>query len=118
MPNKCECAAPWYPDKVTAEEVTSTPGKQPKEYGTFKSNLPCHIISTGGDETFRGKQIEPHITHVVEMPWVTGITATMRLNVVGGIHKSSILNIEYVNKQQKKGTPPRLEIRCRELAAT
>lgn len=115
---KCECVNPIFMDRADVEQVTSPVGNPELTYETFKTNIPGRLISIGGDETFRGKQLEAKISHVYECRYVPGVVATMRLRMTAGIFKGRVLNIDFANIVRKPGTVPMYELRCVELAAT
>lgn len=117
MPNKC-CVQTFYPDRVNIEQDSSSAGSQTTDYSgpEFKKGIPGRIITTSGDETFRGRQLEAHVSHVFECRWFNGVNPRMRLKVIGGIYKDRILNIVSVHPVQQPGKIPTQMIYCRELA--
>lgn len=117
MPKTC-CNNVVLHDRADIQQDSRTgDNPQPVYTGTpFKTGVPCNIITTSGDETFRGRQLEATVSHVVEMRWFPGITPTMRLSVTGGIYKDRILNIKAVKPVRKDSAPPMQWLYCEELA--
>ena len=77
-------------------------------------NWPCDIQAVGGDESYRGRQLEAKVDYVVECRMVDAVTSQMRLSVTGGIHKGKTLNIDHIRDfNDRKGR--RLELYCTEL---
>lgn len=77
---------------------------------------PCRIIATGGDETFRGRQLESHVDYVLEGWHTAGIKPSMRCEVTDGIPLGAVLNIEWVKHiPQTDGRPAQTWLYCREL---
>lgn len=120
MPRACDCSAPVFPDRATIQQKSEAAGNPIEDFsGTpFKSGMPCNITTVTGEETYRGRQLEAHISHVVEMRWFDGVLPTMRLSVTGGIYKDRVLNIRYVKPVRKPGKMPMQWLYCEELAAT
>lgn len=83
----------------------------------LRSHWPCKIQPTGGDETYRGRQLEAHIDYVVVGRFVYGVTAKMRLYVTSGRHKDKTLNIETTHEKWDRENNPMLELYCTELAS-
>lgn len=117
MPKTC-CKTKWYPDRANIEQDTSPDGSPVEDFsGTpFKAGIPGRVIDTGGDETFRGREIEPTISSVFECRYFPGVRPTMRLKIVTGVHKNRILNIKYVKIIQEQGSIPEQWFYCEEIA--
>ncbi len=116
---KC-CDSTWYPDRVDIEQDTSREDLPREDFsGTpFKSGVPGRIIDTSGDETFRGRTIEPTISQVYECRYFPGVLPTMRLKVTAGIYKDRVLNVKFVKIIRKQGSLPKQWLYCEEKAAT
>lgn len=115
MPKTC-CVSTYFPDKADIQLDSSADGN-PKEDFTgapFKRAIPGRLISTSGDETYRGRQLEAHISYVYECRYVAGVLPNMRLKMVGGIFADLLLNIAYVKVVREQGKIPRLWLYCRE----
>ena len=98
----------------TSNDDTPTPDFS----GTpFKANWPCAIQPVGGDESYRGRQLEAHVDYVVSGRYVSGVTSMMRLSVQKGLYDGKTLNIEQVRETQDKSGKPYLELYCTELAS-
>jgi len=119
MPDKY-CQQTHFPDRCDIQQDIRADGDNQENFSgpPFKTNIPGLIISTGGDEEFRGRKIEPTITHVFQCRYFPGVVSTMRLKITNGIYKDRILNIEFANIIRKTGAAPMYELRCKELAAT
>lgn len=84
----------------------------------FLQDWPCRIISTGGDETFRGRQLEAHVDYVLEGWYTAGIKPTMRCVVTSGIPMGAALNIDVVKHiPQTDGKPAQTWLYCTELVS-
>ena len=114
MPKKCECVNPRYFDKASLQSDTSADGAELESF-TNTATMPCNIVTVGGVETYKGRQLKPTISHVVETPYRTGVVATQRLVPTVGIYKGRTLNIESVRPMRTDGQRPVLELYCKEL---
>lgn len=115
MPNQC-CYNPAFNDRVNIEDDVATGDNNAEVFGDSVTGIPCTIVTVSGDETYRGRQLEPHISHVVEMRFRSGISAAMRLVAAGGIYNGRTLNIVSV-RPVRRSNVPYLELYCRELAS-
>jgi head-tail adaptor len=99
------------------QDSSNTDDPTPTWTGTpVIKNYPCNIQAVGGDETYRGRQLETHVDYVVEGRFFDGITSKMRWYVTAGFHKGKTLNINHVREfRDHKGR--RLEMYCTELEA-
>ena len=107
-----------YRERITIQKDNSAAGDADPDYtgSTFASSVPADIISTRGDEKFRGRQLEAHVDYVVQMHHRTGILPDMRVKVTTGVYKDSLLNVEYVKTiPYRKGRPPETWLLCTEL---
>jgi head-tail adaptor len=82
----------------------------------FVRNWPCSVQPIGGDESYRGRQLEAHVDYVVEGRWVDGVKAEMRLYVASGFHRGKTLNIDNAREFKDRGGR-RLELYCTELVS-
>lgn len=114
MPN-CVCLNPTFPDRVNIQADGATDDNPAQAFATSVASVPCKVVTVSGDETYRGRQLEGHLTHVVEMRFRSGLLPDMRLVVAGGIYNGSTLNIQSVRPVRKPGSMPLLELYCREL---
>lgn len=104
-------------DMVSIELDTSAAGDaQPLYETTLYAKVPCNIATISGDETWRGRQLEAHVSHVVTMHDFPGITPKCRLNVIGGYTAGQRLNVMYVRPKNFDGRIQYQEVYCRELA--
>ena len=102
-----------YRDTVTIQSMTATGGDVVPAYGSdFMIGVPCKIFTRGGDETYKGRVLESHLTHVVEMQWLDGIEPNMRLLVTGGIHAGKYFNVQYVRPLEGNGRARKAELQC------
>ena len=68
-----------YRDRIHIYNETSAAGSDDPAYSTtLWRNLPCSITAVAGGETYRGRQLEATVTHVIEMRYYEGILPTMR----------------------------------------
>ena len=112
---KCVCANPRYFDKASLQSDTSADGAELESFTVAVGSMPCNIVTVGGVETYKGRQLKPTISHVVETPYRTGVVATQRVIPSVGIYKDRILNIESVRPMRTDGQRPVLELYCKEL---
>lgn len=116
MPKQC-CEQLWFPDRADIQQDSSADGEDEDFSGEpFKKNVPGKLIDTAGDETFRGRQIEAHITSVYECRYFPGVVPTMRLKMTAGIFKGRIVNIQYVKVIREPGKLPKQWLYCKEKA--
>lgn len=107
-------------DMVNVQQDSSAAGNPVEDFsGTaLYESVPCDIRVISGDETYRGRQLEAHISAVVEMQYLENITPKMRLSVTGGIMNGRTLNIVEVRPVDlDRGRAPKLELYCRELTS-
>ena len=116
MPKTACCTTLYFPDRATIQQDSSTDSNPLEDFsGTaYKTLIPGRLVSVQGDETYRGRQIEPHIGYVFECRYIAGVLPTMRLLMVGGIHGGRLLNIEYVKVVREAGKIPLQFLYCRE----
>lgn len=107
-----------YRDLVDIQQDSSADGEAENFTGKpLLENVPCEIRTVSGDESFRGRQIEAHLTHVVEMHDYPGVVSTMRL-VDRGRMAGRIMNIRHVRQLDVDafGRRKMLQLYCEELA--
>lgn len=105
-------------DMVDIEQPSEADGNPIPDFsGSDKYRaVPCDITLVSGSESFRGRGIEPGVSHIVELQHLPDVTPAMRLRVTGGIHKGRILNIAVVrNVDVDRGRVPKLTLDCREV---
>lgn len=109
-----------YRDLVHVQQDNSTPDNPDQDFsGTpLYRNVPCQIIAVSGGEIFRGRQLESHVSFIVDMHYLPGILPEMRLLVVGGIHKDKVLNISAAKPIDYRGGPPKWELECTDRVGT
>lgn len=119
MPSQKCCQPTYFPDRADIQQDSKAAGAALPDYTgpEFKLGIPGSLVTVSGDETYRGRQLEAHLTHVYECRWFNGVTATMRLKMTTGIYKDRILNIRAVKPVRKQGTPPMQWLYCEEEAA-
>lgn len=61
------------------QQDTSDIGSDDNSFTDFLRNYPCNIEPVGGQESYRGKQLEATVTHVITGRRVQGAQPTMRL---------------------------------------
>ena len=106
-------------DRVDIQRDSSAAGSAVPDYsGTvWRASVPCKITSISGSETWRGRQLEGHRSHVVEMHYFEGVNDTMRLVVKSGMYRDCVLNVANVRPLERDGGKVRLlELYCVELA--
>ena len=108
-----------YRDLVTIQRDSAADGVAVPDFsGTpLMEAVPCKVTSIGGNETYRGRTLEPHIKYVVELQYIPHVTPTMRVRVTEGIHVGRYLNIEYISTLDGGGRSRKLELHCQELVS-
>jgi len=102
-----------YRDTVTIQTQDAADGTAVPSFGTnFMTGVPCQVNSRGGNETYRGRMLEAHLTHIVEMNYLDGVLPSMRLYVTGGVHAGRYLNIAYAQPVEGNGRCRKLELQC------
>lgn len=103
-----------YRDMVTIQQDSSLGGAPVPDYSgsALMAAVPCSVTARGGNEAYRGRMLEAHVTHIVECQYIEGVTPTMRLYVTGGIHSGKYLNVEYANVFEGGGRARKLELHC------
>ena len=101
-----------YRDRVRVEYRAEEHGEEDPEWTTLAKyeSVPCNIVGAGGGETNRGRQVEEHIRHEVEMRLRTAITEDMRLVVLTGYRKDRTLEIASINVIDRRATGNRPEM--------
>lgn len=106
-----------YRDLITIEREVSADGEPVPDYsgGDLYTSVPCDIVTTGGDETYRGRQLEAHLSHVITMQYLPNITPRMRVTITGGTLAGRTIHIAYVRPiDVQNGMSRKLELYCRE----
>jgi head-tail adaptor len=68
-----------YRDRIHIYAETSADGSDDPAFATtLWRDLPCSITAVSGGETYRGRQLEATVTHVIEMRYYGGILPSMR----------------------------------------
>lgn len=105
-----------YRDRVRIEYRTDAASAESPTWATLArgSAVPCSIEAAAGGESMRGRQVEAHITAIVEMRKRTDLTPAMRLVVLTGPNKNKIFNLASVVILDRRGTgnPPRTVCHC------
>ncbi len=104
-------------DRCDIERDGSADGDPLPDYTSYAarySNVPCDITTVSGSETFRGRQIEAGLSHVVEMQYLPDVTSTMRISVTGGTLSGRTLHIAAVVPLDFNGRSRKLQLLCRE----
>jgi len=104
-----------YRDLVDIQQDSRT-GDNPQPVYTgepFVKDVPGDLTIVSGGETFRGRQLQPHIVAVFECHYLEGVVPTMRLNVTGGISTGKVLNIDSVRPVDYDGRTPKLMLDCK-----
>jgi hypothetical protein len=102
-----------YRDTVTIQTMDAADGTATPSYSTtFMEDVPCSIFVRGGDETYKGRILEGHLTHVVEMQWLDGLLPSMRLYVTSGVNAGKYLNIAYIRPLEGGGRARKAELQC------
>lgn len=116
MPKTACCKQVFFPDRANIQQDSSADGNPKEDFSgeNFKTRIPGRLISTSGDETFRGRQLEAHVAYVFECRYVAGVLPNMRLVMAGGLFDGLILNIAYVKVVREPGQIPMLWLYCRE----
>jgi len=110
-----------YRERVRIEQDNSAAGDPDPDYtGTpLAADVPCKIISVSGEETFRGRQLDPSVNYVVEMWQMDGVTPDMRVAVTsGGVYVGNTLDIRWVKQiPYSNGKPAQTWLYCTELVS-
>lgn len=103
-----------YRDTVTIQQDSRTDNAPTPDYSgsSFLTGYPCMVTARGGNESYRGRVLEPHIDYIVEGQWLDGVLPSMRLLVTGGIHTGRYLNIAYAIPIEGGGRARKLEMQC------
>ena len=107
-----------YRERITIQQDNSNAGDPDPDYtgAAFAKSVPARVISTHGEETFRGRQLDPSVKYVVEMHHKSGVTASMRLQIDTGVYSGNLLNIGWVKTvPYSRGRPPQTWLYCTEL---
>lgn len=104
-------------DRCNIQADGSTDSNPVPDYTTLApsyENVPCDVTTVSGSETFRGRQLEAGLSHVVELQYLPDIVPTMRLVVTGGTLSGRTLNIAAVVPLDFNGRKRKLQLMCRE----
>lgn len=110
-----------YRDRVSIRRDTANAGDELPTYTEVFRGVPCNIIHTSGDESFRGRQMEGRTDYVVEVPFDMALSGDLVPSSVLMVEDSSgfvggeILNIAHVQIKRKPGMPHEFWVYCREL---
>jgi hypothetical protein len=108
-----------YRDTATIQQDSAADGVAVPDFSgsPLIEDLPCKITSIGGNETYRGRSLEPHIKYVVECQYIQSVSPTMRLYVQSGVWTGRYLNIEYTAVLEGGGRARKLELYCSETVS-
>lgn len=104
-------------DRCDIQSDGSTDSNPVPDYTTYAplyESVPCDITTVSGSETFRGRQLEAGMSHVVEMQYLPEINSTMRVSVTGGLLSGRTLHIASVVPVDFDGRARKLQLMCRE----
>lgn len=107
-------------DMVDIEKDVSADGTPIPDYSgaDLWKSVPCDIVPTGGDETYKGRQLEARTAYVVTLQYIDGVLPNMRLRVTGGLYAGRLLNIANVRPiDVARGQTRKLELYCDEVVA-
>lgn len=96
-------------DPNTTQSASGYPVESPREIGGGDV-LPAWVYGVGGSEMLRDQQIEPHITHVVELRYLPGVKQTH--HVKWGTRRLNIEKLVDVDGRSRK-----LMLYCTELGS-
>lgn len=105
-------------ERVEIQQDSSAAGASAPDYsGTPKyRSVPCSITAISGQETWRGRQLEAHRSHVIECHFINDIRPTMRAKVLSGMYRGAYLNIDNVRPREREpGKLRTLELLCTEI---
>ena len=107
-------------DFVRVERDNSAAGAETPQWESMIPELPCLITDLGGAETYRGRQVEATVTHVVRTSFneeFGRLTATLRLVVLEDSYGTGprMLNVESVRIVRAVGKDHFTELYCRSL---
>lgn len=105
-------------ERVQIQQDSSAAGSPTPDYsGTPKyASVPCKITSLSGSESWRGRQLEAHRSHAIEMHYIEGVKPTMRARVMTGVYRGAYLNIDNTRVIERDGGKVRLlELLCTEV---
>lgn len=108
-------------DLIEIQQDSSAAGSaQPDYSGAPKyRSVPCKITPIAGSETWRGRQLEAHRSHVIECQYLDGVGPTMRAKVLSGLFRGLYLNFSDVRPLEMQGGRARkLEMLCTEVVST
>lgn len=103
-----------FPDRCDILQDNAAAGASDPSYtgAKFKEGVVCNIKAVGGDESYRGRQLEGHLSHVVMLPNMTGLTNAMQLSITTGLFNGRTLDIQHIRPKNEPGKPPLLEAYC------
>jgi len=105
-------------DRCDIQADNSADGNPVPDYTTYAAlydSVPCDVTTISGSETFRGRQLEAGLSHVVELQYLPDILPTMRLSITGGTLSGRTLNIAAVVPLDYDGRKRKLQLLCREV---
>lgn len=112
---KCKTANPIYRFRGTLQTDTSTDDNPAESFTTTVADMPLNVVPIGGQETYRGRQLEANVDYVIETPYRSGVDPKQRIKMTSGIYNGQLLNIERVHRLHQDGSRPTLELYCTEL---
>jgi len=105
--------------RVTLQTEQGPAGDDEPTYGDSVTWIPCKIVATSGQETYRGRQLETTVNFVVEMR-TRVVAPTDRLTIDCGPAEwvGISMNVEWVRHlPYDDGRPAITEVYCTELAS-
>ncbi len=105
-------------DRCNIQSDNSADGNPIPDYTTYAAkyeSVPCDVTTISGSETFRGRQLEAGLSHVVELQYLPDVLPSMRVSVTGGTLRGRTLNIAAVVPLDFNGRKRKLQLLCREI---
>lgn len=106
-------------ERVTIYQDAATDDSADPSYTSYSADVPCDITSVSGEETFRGRQLQPGVSYVVEIDLDTSTKPDMKVVPSTGVYNGVVLYVNYVKHvPYRAGQPPLTWLYCREVVTT
>lgn len=88
-------------------------------YACYAADICCDITSVSGDETFKGRTLEPGVSYVIEMDYDGTIKPDWKFIPSTGVYANCAMFVTFVKHiPYRDGKPPRTWLYCREVVPT
>jgi len=99
-------------DRIRIQNDTSTDNDPEASYSDLYVNEPAQITDVAAGETFRGRQLEPHVKAMVVMRYRSDVDEQCKIVCQSHPFDGTTYNITGIKVQRQGSRPVGLELEC------